>query len=371
MKKLSLALVLLVVALVAAFAAEPSISGSFSTHYAFPGNNSQLANIGRLRLKAEIPVGDYVNFVMDLKDDKNTNNFFRFTQVYATTDISGALGIDPIGLTLTVGNFDQWMSNWNSATTANRSRFVETWRIGGVDDIKPKHEASTTPATLDTKATFMGGATPDVGLDIGILEYVTLMTYASFDKGDFQYKFGLKLGKVVDGLNFIASYSGESTGKDSYIKAEAGYELSLPGDITITIPASFMYVLKYGGDDGFKDKSILWASGVKFSGLGITFNVGVGSEKDAPAPGTLDVNLAYSIAGFSVFVNPWMSLNGAEDLLEAVDFGVSYGFADTMIYLGYVVDLGNKQDIAVLPDGDSSRHQINGGGLYIATKISF
>ena len=292
---------------------------------------------------------------MDLRDDKNTKDYFKFNNVYAVTDVSGALGIDPIGLTLTVGNFSQSMTNSNNPTKSSRAIFSGTGAIGG------------------------SGMTPDIGLDIGIMDFVTLLTYASFDRapspprsrGGVQYKFGLKLGEVVKGLNFIASYSGENNGENSDVKADFGYEIALGSGMTLTIPASVLYVIKYTGDKEFVDGTLLWGAGLKFSGMGITFNVGVGSEKNSSSPGVLDANLAYSIADFSLFVNPWMSLNSAEDVLEAVDFGVSYGIAETMLYLGYVVDLGTEQKITVAPSGSSSNHQIEGGGLYIATKISF
>ena len=139
MKKLSLILVLLLAVGLAAFAGEPSVSGTLGTQINFD-DDGDIGNIGKLRVALTFPVGDYVNVMMELRTmhgraapspirpstDSNTDTvdvgfdlpgYFYFYQVYATTDISGIFGIDAVALKLYTGNFEYWISNWNSPTS--------------------------------------------------------------------------------------------------------------------------------------------------------------------------------------------------------------------------------------------------------------
>lgn len=439
MKKLFISLVVFVTFLGAAFAAEPSITGGFSAHYVFPGNNSQKAAIGDLKFKVEIPVGEYVKFVMNISDGKNANNYFKIDDVSASTDISGALGIEPVSINLKAGRFGQGMSNGNSFTGGDRFGFVRggtdaTGRSEAENKNKEVDVVNSLPVTANPTATppveaapaktgkteyhFARGGTADVGLDIGILSYATLLTYASFDDDQFQYRFGLKLGDVLKGLNFIVSYGGNKRNTDSYIKSDFGYELML-GDISITFPVNVRYVIKSSdvrtakrfdsttgkvverkikADDFdklsapaqkevekftdpmsyYRTGTFLWAAGLKFSGFGAKFNVGIGSQKSSSSPSYLDFDLEYTIAGLTAYVRPHLSLIENDDTLEFIDFGLNYTLAGNTFYLGYVVDTGEnkkheldkkdpKQTIATSAGGPN----LKGGGLYIATKIKY
>ena len=424
MKKLFISLVVFVTFLGVAFAAEPSITGGFSAHYVFPGNNSQKAAIGDLKFKVEIPVGEYVNFVMNISDGKNANNYFKIDDVSASTDISGALGIEPVSINLKAGRFGQGMSNGNSFTGGDRFGFVRggtdaTGRSEAKNSSKTKIKVPGAKEETEFPVATAQGGTADVGLDIGILTYATLLTYASFDDDQFQYRFGLKLGDVVKGLNFIVSYGGNKRNTDSYIKSDFGYELML-GDISITIPVNVRYVLKtpdklklYAKDSdpltkrikdleatpagsardaalaalrkelaelplnpmsGYKEKTFLWATGLKFSGFGAKFNVGIGSQKSSSSPSYLDFDLEYTIVGLTAYVRPHLSLIENDDVLEFIDFGLNYTLAGNTFYLGYVLDTGNNelhkggvQEIATTAGGPA----LKGGGLYIATKIKY
>lgn len=427
----------------AAFAAEPSITGGFSAHYVFPGNNSQKAAIGDLKFKVEIPVGEYVKFVMNISDGGNANNYFKIDNVSASTDISGALGIEPVSINLKAGRFGQAMSNGNSFTSGDRFGFVrgatgatgrseaenKNKKVDVVNKLEVEADPTATPPvkaappkTGKTEYHFARGGTADVGLDIGILNYATLLTYASFDDDQFQYRFGLKLGDVLKGLNFIVSYGGNKRNTDSYIKSDFGYELML-GDISITVPVNVRYVLKtpdklkyYDKDkkatddltklikdlkaspagavrdaalavaekaleavptnpmSGYKEKTFLWATGLKFSGFGAKFNVGIGSQKSSSSPSYLDFDLEYTVVGLTAYVRPHLSLIENDDTLEFIDFGLNYTLAGNTFYLGYVLDTGDnklhkggKQEIATTAGGP----KLMGGGLYIATKIKY
>lgn len=423
MKKLFVSLVVFATFLGTAFAAEPSITGAFSAHYVFPGNNSQKAAIGDLKFKVEIPVGEYVKFVMNISDGSNANNYFKIDDVSASTDISGALGIEPVSISLKAGRFGQAMGNGNSFTGGDRFGFVRgatdaTGRSEAKNSSKTKIKIPGAAKETEFPVATARGGTADVGLDIGILNYATLLTYASFDDDQFQYRFGLKLGDVLKGLNFIVSYGGNKRNTDSYIKSDFGYELTL-GDISITVPVNIRYVLKSSDDrkvkvlnpvtgkvvettvkvdefeklsepeqkdlekfidpmSYYKTGTFLWATGVKFSGFGAKFNVGIGSQKSSSSPSYLDFDLEYTFAGLTAYVRPHLSLIENDDTLEFIDFGLNYTLAGNTFYLGYVVDTGDnkkhelgkkdpKQEIATSAGGP----KLKGGGLYIATKIKY
>jgi hypothetical protein len=337
MKKLSLILVLLLVfGMTSVFAAEPSVSGVFSTNYTQSG-----VNVGRLRLNVQLPVGDYVNVVMDLRDDTNVNDYLTFNQVYATTDISGIFGIDVVGINLWLGNFEYWIANWNSATSTNRARFVETFAVGGAD------------------------ASPDIALDFNVMDLFTLMTYAQFNGDEGAYKFGLKLGDVVPGLNAIASYTGTTDDSAQYLKVEAGYMLALGDDMSLKFPVNFIADLQA------EDQR--WSVGVVFDGMGFHAGVGAGtSSLQTNALDVLDVQLSYTIAGVKIYANGFMDpADGAPDFIEALDFGVAYNLAGNMVYVGYVADLGVEQAIPLMMDDSTGRHGVTGGGVYLASYISF
>lgn len=435
MKKLGIFLVLFVTALSLAFASEPSVSGSFSAHYSFPGGKkeafkSQQAGIGEFRLKVNIPVGDYVKFVMNLRDDKNANNYFRIKDMYASADISGALGIDPVSINLKVGRFSQTMSNDNSFTNKDRSGFVRggtkaTGRSEAENKSKTKVPVPGGKEIEYPVATAKGG-TADVGLDIGIMDYATLLTYASFDDDQFQYRLGLKLGKdVLDGLNFVVSYGGNNLNTDAYVKSDLGYELKLGDDISITVPLNVRYVIKTGDKpkrfqgaslenkadvpagaspeerarlekeakdlnslpidpmSAYKSGTFLWAAGLKVSAFGFKFNAGISSQKYASAPGYLDFDLEYTLPkiGLTAYVRPHLSLIKDDDVLEFIDFGLSYalaGTAGTTFHLGYVLDTGDnkrhkggQQEIDASPGAAGSVPKLKGGGLYVVAKIKY
>ena len=433
MKKLGVSLVLFVTALSLAFATEPSVSGSFSAHYSFPGRKekafkSQKAGIGEFRLKVNIPVGDYVKFVMNLRDDKNANNYFSIKDMYASADISGALGIDPVSIDLKVGRFAQEMTNNNSFTNKDRSYFVRGGtKATGKSEAKNSSKTKLTVGKTEGEfpvATAKGG-TADVGLDIGIMDYATLLTYASFDDDQFQYRLGLKLGDVLEGLNFVVSYGGNNLNTDAYIKSDLGYELKLGDDISITVPLNVRYVIKTGDKpkrfqgasyknkadvpagataekraelekeadrlnslpidpmSAYKSGTFLWAAGLKVSAFGFKFNAGISSQKYASAPGYLDFDLEYTLSkiGLTAYVRPHLSLIEKDDVLEFIDFGLSYALdalTGTTFHLGYVLDTGEnkrhkggQQEIDASPGAAGSVPKLKGGGLYVVAKIKY
>jgi hypothetical protein len=346
MKKLSLILVLLLAFGFGAFA-EPMVSGTLGSQLSFD-DDADLGNIGKLRLNVSFPVGDFVTVVMDIRDDTNGDDYFTFNQVYATTDLSGIFGIDAVMLKLTMGNYEEWIVNWNSPTSTNRARVVETFAIGGPD------------------------SSPDAGLDIGVGAFGTIKAYLeTTDASDvLGYKFGFILGPVVEGLNAAVSYSG-SDGV-SYMKAEAGYTLAIGDGMSLYIPLGFIMDLEA--------ETMKLGVGVKFTGFGLSLGVG-GLLTDATTSTdmeftVLDVQLAYAVmdTGLTVYANMFGSPSdeNSTDFMESLDFGISYNLAGNMMYVGYVADLGDDVTTSKLMMDDSdSRHGIVGSGFYVVSRISF
>jgi hypothetical protein len=357
MKKLSLILVLLLAFGFGAFA-EPMVSGTLGSQLSFD-DDADLGNIGKLRLNVSFPVGDFVTVVMDIRDDTNGDDYFTFNQVYATTDLSGIFGIDAVMLKLTMGNYEEWIANWNSPTSTNRARAVEYFAIGGPD------------------------SSPDAGLDIGVGAFGTIKAYLETTEGSdvLGYKFGFILGPVVEGLNAAVSYSG-SDGV-SYMKAEAGYTLAIGDGMSLYIPVGFLMNLE--------GETMKLGVGAKFTGFGLSLGVGglLCDERSGDLTfDVLDLQLAYAVmdTGLTVYVNMFANPGGwyavplsdpvvydeADDFIESIDFGISYNLAGNMMYVGYVADLGDDVTTSKLMMDDSdSRHGIVGSGFYVVSRISF
>ncbi len=373
MKKLSLILVLLLAVGLAAFAGEPSVSGTLGTQINFD-DDGDIGNIGKLRVALAFPVGDYITVNMDLRNDAwasgtiadttftdsgtdtvdvgfDLPGYFYFNQVYATTDISGIFGIDAVALKLYTGNFEYWIANWNSPTSTNRARVVETFQIGGSD------------------------ASPDMALDVGIGSFGTIAAYIETTAGSdtLGYKFGFILGPVVDGLNAALSYSG--TDGISYMKVEAGYTLAFGDGMSLYIPVGFIYDLE--------GEAMTLGFGAKFSGFGLSLGAGAKlatNTADEIFFSVLDIQLAYAVmdSGLSIYVNAFgdpsdIADGGADDdFLQALDFGLSYDLAGNTMYVGYVAGLGDSDTtVPLMMDDSTGRHGITGSGFYIVNRINF
>lgn len=341
-KLLALALVLSLCA-VGVFA-QPTVNGDLSAIYKFQGDPSvSSANLGRVRLAIGIPVGDFVKVNMDLRDDTTGDLIMAFNQIYAVTNVSKAFGLDAVALTLTGGNFEYWIANFNAATTQHRTRAVENFAIGGG----------------------VNALALDAGFDFG-----TILTYVGFPAADeITYKFGFKLGPVVEGLNAALSYSGGTkTAVDySYLKVEAGYALAIGDGMTLTIPGSFLANLETEVNQ--------WDAGVKFVGMGLTAAVEVGSKNiENDFLQAIDFQVKYDVAKeLQVFANGYMDASEtySGDFFEAVDLGVRVTMGANKLFVGYVIDAGAAQAIAVTEDDSAARAGVTGGGLYLAWRVTF
>jgi hypothetical protein len=348
MKKL-LALVM-VLALCAggvfAQAAAPSVHGDFTGIVSAEGDNLGTgANLGKVRVYVAAPVSEFVTFKMDLRDDATSTpagESLGFNQIYVVTNVSGALGMKDISLTLTGGYWENWMGHFNSATETNRARHMEIFAIG--------HQPVA------------------AALDIGYASFGKLLTYFGFDGGFTAYKFGFELGPVVEGLNAIASYSGMNDDSAQYFKVEAGYTFAVGDGMTLYIPANFL--------DNIKTYTVQWGSGLKFTGFGLLAAVGVGSADVTAAPiDVLDAQLAYSFTDkFAVFANAFTNPGQTgtdDDFFQALDVGVRANLGGNKVYIGYVLDAGKDTAIAVAGDDSAARTGVTGGGIYLAWSTSF
>ncbi len=332
--------------------AQPTVTGDLSAIYKFEDAASS-SNMGRVRIGVAIPVGEFTTVNLDLRDDTFANGFLAFNQVYAVTDVSGALGLDGVAIKLTGGLFEYWISNFQVATTQHRTRAVETFKIG--------QEVAA------------------LALDIGIGDFGTIKTYVGFPNPDeIAYKFGFMLGPVVEGLSAALSYSGGKDTADtdgiedySYFKVEAAYSFAVGDGMTLAIPGSFLANLE--------EEYNQWDLGVKFTGMGLTAAVEFGNTnmENEEFINALDLQVKYDVAEMlqiyaNIFTDPITGdFDLVEEFLEAIDLGVKVTLGTHKVFVGYVIDTDQNNLIGVTEDDSTGRAGILGGGFYIAWRVTF
>jgi len=311
------------------------------------------SNIGKARVKMGVAVDDFNTVNLELRNDEMADDVFNIKFFSMTTDVSGALGIDGVGITTTFGKFEDWFSHWNSATSANRARPVETnWKLGGASTAG-NGEIALTFGDITVKAFVMSGNKDAIAA----------------------YKFGIESDSLVEGLNFIASYSAytdaDADGK-GYIKADAGYEMTA-GDISLTFPVAVL--------NNMETKKTEYAVGVK-AGYDM-FGVNVGykgdtygsDDKDADGKpqkhAILDAELMASVTEEATIYGKVYNDLEADDVFQSVDFGAKYSLGALTLYAGYVSATNSDFATMVCDDDSTGRYGVTGSGAYFASKISF
>jgi hypothetical protein len=305
------------------------------------------SNMGKARLRIDAAVDDVNAFYLELRNDAATDAIFDTKYYRLTTDISKALGIEGVGITTVLGRFEYWMSNWNSPTSANRARKVEyTWGANGGDD-------ADGAAALE--------------LTVGKIKLHGYVNPSTETAAENAWKVGVSSSSLVEGLNFIASYSMDDS-TDGYFKADAGYTTG-----NITIPASFVY----RQDDEIFD----WGGGIKVANIADIFqvNVGVGGKAggDAVSEQALDVldievyaKITETAALYAkAYTTP--TDDTVYDFLQSIDFGVKNNFGAATFYAGYVYATEEVMQTALCEDDSTGRYGVTGSGLYFAGKVSF
>jgi hypothetical protein len=328
-----------------AFASDITFSGDLGYIIANDEDSEPGSNLAKERVRLNATVADFNTVTLELRNDAGGNELGDFLTTkffYMTTDIGAALGLEGVGISAMTGRFEYWLSNWNSATSWNRARKVEMWTIGGDD--------ADGAAALEVTA-----------------GKVKLHSYINPSSENTGFKLGLSSSSIMEGLNFIASFSDDED-TDGYFKAEAGYTTG-----NYYVPASFVYDLATDIVD--------YGIGVSVSNLSMfKVNLGLGGKfaGDAEDYQVLDVadlevyaNVTETTALFAKFYTSPTDDENNDSILQSVDVGVKNKFGAATFYAGYVYADSDEFVTALCEDDSTDRYGVTGSGLYFATKISF
>jgi len=263
---------------------------------------------------------------------------------YLQTDISGALGIDAVGITARFGFFEEWHALWNAATSWHRSRDLNVeWGTGN---------GNIAGAALD--------------FDLGM---VALKSYFEFDGPDFvnAYKFAASSEEtLLDGLSFIVGYVGYVDGPKGFIHGDAGYSTDI-GDISLTIPVSFVY--------NMEAESFGYGTGVKFGygmfGVNVGLGTGEGGDVSVDFLNYLDAEVMVSpIDNATIYAKAYNHISDPSGF-QALDIGAKYAFGAMTFYLGYVYADDDAFTTVVCEDDSGSRHGVTGSAFYLGANLGF
>jgi hypothetical protein len=351
MKKLVSVLFALLLVGSFAFAVDVKISGDIGYIIKSDDADEFASNLGKERIRIDAAIDDVNSVFIEFRNDAATDTTFDTKYYRLTTDISKALGLEGVGITTVLGRFEYWMSNWNSATSANRARKVEyTWGANGGDDAD-------------------GAAALEVTVGkIKLHGYVNPSTTSAAENA---WKVGVSSTSLVEGLNFIASYNADDS-TDGYFKADAGYKFdtSFAG---IYVPVSFVYL---------QDSEIFdWGVGVQLANIAdrFQFNAGLGGKAGGDAESeqaldVLDIEVYVKLietASFYVKAYTTPTDDTTYDFLQSIDFGLKNNFGAATFYVGYVYATEEEMSTALCEDDSTGRYGITGSGLYLAGKVSF
>jgi hypothetical protein len=377
MKKISLLLVValfLALGAVQVFGSDVTIGGDvqfFAT--ADEDDTDAAANMGKLRLRIDAAVDDYNTAKLEFRNDgastlvdvapKDDNgdpipgayvpNALAWKFAYIQTDVSGALGIDVVGVTTRFGIFDDWHSHWNAATSWHRARDLnDDWGLGG-------------------------GANPLAALDFD-LGLVTVKSLFEFVPAGDEFLNGAKVAvestdTLLEGLNFIVGFAGwaASGTRKPFIHGDAGYAMNI-GDISLTVPFSFVYSMEseaFGYGTGVK-------VGYKMFGVNVGLGTGEGGDVSEDFLEVLDAEVtANLIENATVYGKMYNRIaeggSGEEEGFQALDIGAKYALGAMTVYAGYVIATEDDFTTVVCEDDDAGRHGVTGNGFYMGTNLSY
>jgi len=359
MKKLLVLSVLLGLMALPVFTSDVTIGGDVQFFANGDQDDTDLpANMGKLRVRIDAAVDDYNTAKLEFRNDGATTLTganLAWKYAYLKSDISGALGLDAVGITARFGIFDEWHALWNAATSSHRARALnDDWGMGNADIVGAALDFGLGPVALKTYVEFGDG------------------TYA----GDFLtgYKFALASeNTLLDGLKFIVGYVGyaNSSARKGFIHGDAGYSLSL-GDLSLTVPLSFVYDME--------DSAIGYGTGVKvgYSMFGVNVGLGTGEQGDVSTDflEVLDAEvMVMPIENATIYAKIYNRIaeggSGEATGFQALDFGGKYAFGAMTFYLGYVYASEDTFSTNVTDDDSASRQGVTGSGFYLAAKLGF
>ncbi len=369
MKKISLFLVLLLVfGTVGAFAQDEGVSFGGNIEYFMTADEDDAdaaSNIGKARVNMSAPAGEFTSAELDVRTDtlavmaaKGADMVptFRINQFYIKSDVAGALGIEGVGINARFGKFEEWMANWNAATSSHRARnkAIETWDIGGAPN------------------------QGSVAVDVSVPDTVTFKSYVEFASDAYgsdvieAYKLGVTTSAVPN-LNIIASYSGfVAPDTKGYLKADGGYDLALGEGMSLSIPFGLLY--------NMETEVTGYYTGAKFAYDMFGVNLGIGGTSGADEDGeeldVVDLELMVSPSEIAtlyakLYTDPLADSDADEELLKSVDLGAKAAVGSMDFYAGYFVAVEDNFETTVVSDDRTGRAGVFGSGFYMGAKLSF
>ncbi|MBI9107143.1 MAG: hypothetical protein JEZ04_10390 [Spirochaetales bacterium] len=360
MKKIALVLTLLLVIGMAGAFAEVGLSGEFK----FGATGIGVAPVSatpraEINLKATVDEFTTVSIELDsegadwtgqaeVADDPATTDVNEFKEFLpaknialddfrVTSNITGALGIDVVSLSLTAGLFDAYYCNWNYVSRSGEE-FYGSGLAGGY--------LWTTGPKTDLSVAFNLGV---AGYSLKYWQDVmgTAMTVAVS-------------GAPIDGLNFLVGYHAAFTAIGSgSIWLDGGYSFEV-GPAALTIPLSFVMSL------ATTTVNMGWSSGVAADIDAFHVAVGVGG---AGANMFKDINVEVStsiVENADIYVIADLDAS-TPGIFQSVDIGGKYMFGAFGLGAGYVVAADANTSTSIW-GADGS---ITGSGLYVYADLDF
>jgi len=341
MKKLALVLIVLLALSGVAFA-DVTVGGEFDFGVIDFGADVSSA-VGKAEININASVDDFTTVAVELDSegsvvdgDWGTGNVDL--EVFSvTSDITGALGVDAVSLSLTAGLFKAFYTNWNYV-----SRSGEEFYYSGL--------AGGYLWTTLTKPEFA------VAANVGIAGF-NLKYWQDLDGDAMTVAFS---GAPLEGLNFLVGYHANfATVAAGSLWLDAGFSFEA-GPASVTIPASLVV------DLGATTENLGWSSGVAADIDAFHVAVGVGG---AGADMFKDINVEVST---SIVENADIYVIGDLDasttgVFQSVDLGASYKFGAFKLGAGYVVAMDEANSTILVGD----TYSMTGSGLYLFGSVDY
>jgi len=262
----------------------------------------------------------------------------RVRDLYLTTDVTGALGLDlPITIKTTIGQWEPGFTDWAYASESGWENYYD-WP-NKIADVGPFDKQMT--------------AQVDIGFGPAALH-----VYSDF-LGFMMLGLSGGFGPVSGWLTYQAPASGFG---DGILGVEAKYAGEF-GDLKVGVPVFFRYELADPPSDGYQFTYGVGAS-VDYTMFHVAAGV-EGDDVDALDNVVIDVGVK-PLENLQLKVNTYLDL-AATDALSGIDIQVNYMLGGTKLMLGYVV-AGEVTTDAIPINGDTFGVA---NGLYMAVDVSF
>jgi len=312
------------------------------------------AGLVRFRPTLTAKIDDFNTLVAGFRNEGVTagtgESAMRVRDLYLTTDVTGALGLDlPITVKTTIGQFEPGFTDWSYVSESGWENYYG-FPLGGwnnfLADVGPFDQQMTMqvdigfgPAALHVYSDFIGFMMFGLSGAIGPVSGWVTFQMPQFGGAPVP---GGELGDGILGVE--AKYTGEF------------------GDLKIGVPVFFRYSLA----DLAPVENFSYGVGVSADYTMFHVAAGVeGDENDALDNVVIDVSVK-PIDKLQLKVNTYLDL-AAASALSGIDIQANYMLGATKLMLGWVVP-GDVTTDAIPINGDTFGFA---NGLYMAVDVSF